>query len=326
MNSSNSVEHFVTLFDSNYLPMGMALHESLTAHGLPFHLWILCMDEFVEKQLEKISLPHVTLMPLSGVETRELLEVKPGRGRGEYCWTMTPFTFQAVFDRDAGVERVTYLDSDLFFFASPRVLLRELDEAGKHVLITEHAYAPEYNEWMALSGRFCVQFLTFRRTAEAKKIMDWWQRKCLEWCFARQEEGKFGDQKYLDVWPELFADEVHIVQQTEKTLAPWNVDHVERTSGAPLAPVFFHFHGLKLVGPRRARLCDNYRIGGEGLRLYGVYAKALGSGLDRLQALSMPVPHRRERFSPMRMIRSVLNRTPRFMKIPLELPARRGGS
>jgi hypothetical protein len=326
MSSDNKPEHFVTLFDSNYLPMGMALHDSLMAHGQPFHLWVVCMDELAEKQLDKIALSHVTLLPLREVETGELLEVKPGRSRGEYCWTMTPFTFQAVFDRDAGVERVTYLDSDLFFFASPRVLLRELDEAGKHVLITEHAYAPEYDEWMALSGRFCVQFLTFRRTAEAKKVMDWWRQKCLEWCFARNEEGKFGDQKYLDVWPELFADEVHIVRQTEKTLAPWNVYHRERTSGARLAPVFFHFHGLKLVGLRRARLCDNYRIGTQGLRLYGSYAEALGRCIDALQALGMPVPYRRERFSPMGMIRSALNRTPRFMKIPAVLPARRGGN
>lgn len=320
MDSNNSVEHFVTLFDSNYLPMGLALYESLTTHGRPFHLWILCMNELVEQQLEKISLLHVTLIPLREVETRELLDVKPGRSRGEYCWTMTPFTFRAVFDRNADVERVTYLDSDLFFFASPRVLIRELEEAGKHVLITEHAYAPEYNEWTPLSGRFCVQFLTFRRTAEAKKVMDWWQGKCLEWCFARHEEGKFGDQKYLDFWPELFADEVHIVRQTEKTLAPWNVDHLERTSGARLAPVFFHFHGLKLVGLRRARLCDNYRIGSEGLRLYGFYAEALGRCIDALQAFGIPVPYRRERFSPMGMMRSVLNRTPRFMKIPPVLP------
>jgi len=316
MSSNNSVEHFVTLFDANYLPMGMALHDSLMAHGRPFHLWIVCMDELVEGQLERLSLPHVTLIPVSEVETRELLDVKTGRTRGEYCWTITPFTFQAVFDRDESVERVTYLDADLFFFADPQIVLRELDESGKHVLITEHAYAPEYSYWSALSGRFCVQFLTFRRTGEAKRVMQWWQERCLEWCFARNEDGKFGDQKYLDSWPDLFADEVNIVRQTEKTLAPWNVAHVERTSGPRLAPVFFHFHGLKLVGPGKVRLCDNYRIGSEGLRLFRSYAEALRRCIDTLQALGIPVPYRRERFSPVGTIRSILNRTPRFMKIP----------
>src|SRR5512134_2537900 len=100
MSSGDPVEHFVTLFDSNYLPMGLALHDSLRRQGQPFHLWVLCMDETVEKQLQRLALPDVTLMPLGSVETRELLEIKPGRTRCEYCWTVTPFTFQAVFDRD----------------------------------------------------------------------------------------------------------------------------------------------------------------------------------------------------------------------------------
>lgn len=38
MNLDKSIEHFVTLFDSNCLPMGMALHSSLTVHAQPFHL------------------------------------------------------------------------------------------------------------------------------------------------------------------------------------------------------------------------------------------------------------------------------------------------
>jgi len=322
MSSNKPVEHFVTLFDSNFLPMGLALHDSLMTHGQPFHLWIVCMDDLVAEQLKRIALPQVTLIPLGAVETGELLAIKKGRTRGEYCWTLTPFTFQAVFDRDERVGRVTYLDADLFFFASPRILLRELDESGKHVLITEHAYAPEYNKWMALSGRFCVQFLTFRKTAEAHQVMQWWQERCLEWCFARFEDGKFGDQKYLDSWPGLFADKVHIVRQTEKTLAPWNVDYTERRSGGKLDPVFYHFHGLRMVSPRKVRLCDNYRIGRGGLSLYRGYLEAVGRGIGIMQVSGMPVPYKQERFSVMGTIRSLLNRTPRFMKIQPALSAR----
>jgi hypothetical protein len=322
MSSNNTAEHFVTLFDSNFLPMGMALHDSLMAHGQPFHLWVVCMDELVEDQLERISLPNVTLIPLRAVETRELLDIKMGRTRGEYCWTITPFTFQAVFDRDDSVERVTYLDADLFFFASPQILLRELDESGKHVLITEHAYAPEYNKWLALSGRFCVQFLTFRRTMKAQKVMQWWQERCLEWCFARVEDGKFGDQKYLDSWPDLFADEIHIVRQTEKTLAPWNVSFTERRFGGRLDPVFYHFHGLRVVGPRKVRLCDNYRIGKGGLFLYRRYLEALDRSVGMLHAFGMPVPYKKERFSVMGTIRGLLYRMPRFMEIQPVLTAR----
>jgi hypothetical protein len=294
MSSNNPVEHFVTLFDSNFLPMGIALHDSLMIHGQPFHLWILCMDELVETQLKRISLPNVTLLPLREVETRKLHDVKPGRSRVEYCWTVTPFTFQAVFDRDKRIERVTYLDSDLFFFASPHILLRELEESGKHVLITEHAYAPEYSRASMVNGRFCVQFLTFSRTAQAAKVMRWWQERCLEWCFARNEDGKYGDQKYLDSWPELFGNEVAIVQQTEKTLAPWNVNYMENKLQVGLSPVFYHFHGIRITGPDRVQLYRFYKIGKQGLRLYDLYFAALQKSFALLKKAGIPVPYVKE--------------------------------
>lgn len=294
MTSPEQVEHFVTLFDSNFLPMGLALHDSLMAQAQPFHLWILCMDELVEKQLKRISLPHVTLMPLREVETHDLLVVKPGRNRAEYCWTLTPFTFQMVFDRNQGIQRVTYLDADLYFFGSPRILLNELDASGKHVLITEHAYAPEYIRSLAVNGRFCVQFLTIRHTPQAGTVMRWWQERCLEWCFDRNEDGKFGDQKYLDAWPELFGNEVTIVQQMDKTLAPWNVNYMEHKMQGGLSPVFYHFHGIRITGPDRVQLYRFYKIGKEGLRLYDYYFAALQKGFALLKTAGIPVPYLKE--------------------------------
>jgi hypothetical protein len=312
--TGKQVEHFVTLFDSKFLPMGMTLHSSLMAHGQPFHLWIICMDEPVEEQLARISLPHVTLLPLKSIETPELLAVKQGRSRGEYCWTITPFTFLAVFDRDVNVERVTYLDADLFFFASPHVLLRELEEADKHVLITEHAYAPEYAYYLDLSGRFCVQFMTFKRTAAAKKVMRWWQERCLEWCFERHEEGKFGDQKYLDAWPDLFSDEVHIVHQTEKTLAPWNVLYFEKLRGR-LDPVFYHFQGFRIVSPNKIRLYGGYKIDNKGLQLYDAYLAALRRSIHTMQNNGITIPYIKDEMSLKERIRNVIRKDTHFARI-----------
>lgn len=317
MNSSNQIEHFVTLFDNAFLPMGMTLHGSLMRHGQPFHLWIICMDEPVEKQLELISLPYVTLLPLREIETRELLEVKPGRSLAEYCWTLTPFSFSAVLARDANIERVTYLDADLFFFSAPDILLRELDEAGKHVLITEHAYAPEYAKCLKNNGRFCVQFMTFRRTAAADRVLRWWQEKCLEWCFARIENGKYGDQMYLDSWPEIFADEVHIFKQTDKTLAPWNVRYFEHISGGALAPVFYHFHSFRIVEPDRLKLYQGYSIGKAGLALYETYASAVADAVNTMNKYGIPLKTMGDSISLIRRLKLLLYRQLRYTKLKL---------
>ncbi|MDB4973974.1 MAG: hypothetical protein JWN48_2315 [Myxococcaceae bacterium] len=288
MPSAKQTEHFVTLFDHKFLPSGLALHASLLRHAPPFQLWIVCMDELVEQQLTALALPHVTLVPLRELETAELLRVKPTRSRGEYCWTITPFTFDAVFARDRSVERVTYLDADLFFFGSPASLLDELETSGKDVLVTEHAYAPEY-DLSEKSGRFCVQFLTVRNSAGGSKVTSWWQQRCLEWCFARAEDGKYGDQKYLDQWPTLFMNEVHILAQVEQTLGPWNVRSLlGRSEGR--WPVFYHFHNLRITQPSRVLLYNGYRVGGAGERLYERYLQELRVVVRRLAEHHIPVP------------------------------------
>lgn len=285
-----NIEHFCTLFDKNYLPLGLSLYGSLVEHKECFHLWILCMDEVVEEQLKRLALDDVTLVPLQAVETSDLLSVKKERSRGEYCWTLTPFTFQMVFDRCISANRVTYLDADLFFFDDPDILLRELSTTEKHVLITEHAYAPEYDQSKD-SGRFCVQFLTFCRTAQAMSVLRKWKNQCVDWCFDRVEENRFGDQKYLDDWPIEFGDVVHVVEQREKTLAPWNINFYSSHGSKEVNPVFYHFHGLRLLSRRFVRLYTDYRVGPQGNLIYKEYAEALSNSICQLRSLNLPVPY-----------------------------------
>lgn len=287
MSSPDATEHFATLFDIHYLPQGIALHQSLMEQARPFHLWVLCMDQAVEQALRKLALPDVTLLPLNSVETGLLQAAKADRSVGEYCWTLTPFLPGFVFQQAPHLRRVTYLDADLYFFDSPVVLLNEFERSGKHVLITEHAYAPEYASSIRF-GRFCVQFMTFRNTQAARKVMSWWRDRCLEWCYAREEDGKFGDQKYLDDWPARFREEVHVLEQTHKTLAPWNVDYTLRRTGEA-KPVFFHFHSLKLYRPERVRLFTTYRIGLKNMWVYERYLIAFRDGLRRLREIGVPI-------------------------------------
>lgn len=313
---NEACEHFVTLFDASFLPIGLALYHSLKAHARPFRLWVLAIDEEVERHLADLKLPDLAIIPLGEFETPALLAVKSGRTRAEYCWTMTPFTCQAVFDRDPSARRATYVDADLFFFHDPRVLLKELDDSQKHVLITEHAYAPEYDRSHD-SGRFCVQFLTFDRTTAAHEVMRWWQDRCLEWCFARYEDGKFGDQVYLDQWPTLFGDRVQIVRQVEKTLAPWNVRHFSRDAAPD--PVLYHFHNLRLLPGRRVRLFKFYDVGRAGLRIYEQYLDALAQSFATLQRAGIEVPTHTlpdERFGWLKGLGRRWQGTERFAQIP----------
>ena len=91
MHLPDRVEHFVTLFDSNFMLSGLALHESLMMHCPEARLWIVAADDLSLVQLRRLDLPGVQIVPLAEIEKTELLRVKPDRTRGEYCWTITPF-------------------------------------------------------------------------------------------------------------------------------------------------------------------------------------------------------------------------------------------
>lgn len=234
------MEHYVTLFDSLFLPQGLALHRSMERHAGAYELWILCMDDSVYETLAEIELPNVRLLKLSCLETPELSAVKPTRSKGEYCWTLTPFSPRFVFEADATIERVTYLDADMWFRKSPEPIFCEFEASGKAVLITDHAYAPEHDQ-SATSGQFCVQFMTFTR-GSSEVVRKWWEDRCLEWCYGRHEDGKFGDQKYLDDWPMRFPDLVHVLTEKELMLAPWNATRFPHGNS-----IVWHFHSLRIT-------------------------------------------------------------------------------
>ena len=280
------MEHYVTLFDSLFLPQGLALHTSMERHAGQYTLWILCMDDVAHRILTRLNLPNVRLLQLSKLETEELKRVKPTRTRGEYCWTLTPFSLRFVFEADIDVQRVTYLDADVWFRKSPKPIFAEFDTSGKHVLITDHAYAAEYDQ-SAEFGQYCVQFMTFTR-AGSEVVRKWWEERCIEWCYGRCEDGKFGDQKYLDDWPERFESHVYVLQRSELMLAPWNATRFPYSNS-----ILWHFHGARIVmklNELQGVVCGNYPLPLiTRINVYGKYLLDLQDSIDKLTTLEVQV-------------------------------------
>lgn len=286
------MEHYCTLFDLSFLPQGMALHSSLERHAGEYLLWVLCMDEPVEAALTRLALPNVRILPIRDLETLfpSLLAVKPSRAKGEYCWTSTPFLPEGIFRLDDAVTRVTYLDADTFFFGPPARILEEFDRSGAHVLITDHFY-PETasGNFTETAGRFNVQFMPFRNTEQGLSILRWWQDRCLEWCFARYEDGKFGDQKYLDVWPVMFGPDVHVLEDGALTLAPWNAAHLW-SHDAPRC--MFHYHNLRFHANDEVILFKNFRLSWRIERtVYGPYLAELRRGRKTRRRLAIEIAY-----------------------------------
>jgi len=253
---NQSIYHFCTYFDINYLTRGLALYESLRRHcRRPFVLWVLCFDEETHALLESLDLPGLQLISQAKFEASDtvLTATKTDRTRVEYFWTCTPSLPLYVFSHHPAVEILTYLDADLYFFSDPSPIFVEMGDSS--VLIAEHRYPPEHAWKATMFGIYNVGWLSFRADANGMACLEWWRERCLEWCYARHEDGKFGDQLYLDEWPARFAD-VAVLQHKGAGLAPWNVVQYQlqvreqqlTVDEEPL--IFFHFHGLRCVHPQ----------------------------------------------------------------------------
>ncbi len=246
-------EHYVTIFDSGFLPQALALHRSMERHAGAYQLWVLCMDQGAHDVLTALALPHVALLRAADRESPALKEIRARRSSAELCWTMKPIAMDMVFEAAQDARRVTYLDADLWFRGRPDGIFEEFDESGRAALITEHAFAPEDDESVT-SGRFCAGFLSLLRE-RGEPVRAWWEQRCLEWCHARVEPGRYGDQKYLESWPLLFPSQVHILRRAEAMLGPWNARRF------PIGTcLIYHFHGLRLLPHRRVSLASGKRL------------------------------------------------------------------
>lgn len=279
--------HYVTLFDRNYLTRGIALAHSLAKHeARPYVLNAVCLDEISRLVLEALAIPGVKAVPLHDVEKGDaaLLAARADRSLVEYYWTLTPTIIRWVMEAAPAASQVTYLDSDLYFFSSPDPVFAEMGEDS--VLIHGHRFTPELEQLAADNGIYNVGLLSFRRDGRGRAALEWWRERCLEWCKAVPENGKMGDQKYLDDWPRRFPG-VRVLEHVGAGLAPWNLAQYRLEPGSPprvdgLPVVFFHFHALAM--PSREVVVPvkhpHYALTPESLALlYVPYAAALRAAI-----------------------------------------------
>lgn len=245
---------YCTFFDRGYLLQGLTLWYSLRRHEPQAELWVLALDEETAALLASLAGPGVHLLSLS-----ELLEADPqlaatreSRSRAEFVFTLKPCLCRYLLREKSGGGILTYLDSDLYFFSAPAAIRRELGE--RSVLLVPHRY-PRWHDDSARCGHFNAGLLAFRDNPTARACVDRWREKCLESC-ALVGGVSYGDQKYLDEWPDRFGADVLVSKHPGLNLAPWNwASHACRVDASGVrvdgeSLVAFHFAQFRQVSGR----------------------------------------------------------------------------
>lgn len=252
--------HLCTAFDSNYLDKGLALYDSLQNTCDDFVLYIFAFDSLTCKVLSEMCLNKVEIISLEQFETQELAAVKGTRSKGEYYWTSTPIVIEHVLEH-YGVGCCTYIDADLFFYQSPRILLEEFYKSGKSVGLVEHRFPHTHHgkERELRNGKYCVQFNTFVNDKKGRELLEIWRLQCLQECTLE----RCGDQLYLTDWGEKY-EQVYEYQHIGGGVAPWNLANYKIKGadrnlrvlykGKKYEMIFYHFQNMQYSNDGKVKI------------------------------------------------------------------------
>ncbi|MFC1621055.1 glycosyltransferase family 2 protein [Candidatus Omnitrophota bacterium] len=212
------------------------------------------MDQETHSVLSDMALENVKLISLVDFEKGDALlqAAKKNRTRIEYYFTCTPSLPLYILNNFSDVGMITYIDADLYFFRDPVSIFEEI---GNHSIgIVGHNLSKQNRE-KAIHGIYNVGWVSFRKDENGLACLDWWRKKCIDWCHDFIDGERFADQKYLDDWPARFKNVV-VLQNKGLNLAPWNIANYSiqvkgddvLIDGQPL--IVFHFHGLRHLAQR----------------------------------------------------------------------------
>ena len=216
---------YCTLLTKGRVYQGIAMLMSLNqVIRDPFTVFVYCVDDESYSLFKKLPWDHLVLIHENDFP-EEIRTIKETRKIHEYCWTLKPVLCEYVMIHYPSVKRVTYLDSDLYFWEDPGIIVQNQPKCSV-LLSIEEKYRPKWNKSrlkrrIKITGLYNSGFISFKRDENGLESIKWWKTQCLNQCSIQPEKGLFGDQKYLDELPKLFSN-ICSITMPGVNIGPWN--------------------------------------------------------------------------------------------------------
>ncbi|TYQ16885.1 UNVERIFIED_CONTAM: nucleotide-diphospho-sugar transferase [Acetivibrio alkalicellulosi] len=283
--SENQI-NICTLLTKDYLIQGLALYNSLKKHTSGFILWILCVDDIAYKLLNQMNLDNVVLVSLDDIRDKKLAKIQQHRQIHEFCWTIKASFIRYLFKNNYHLDSLLYMDGDMFFFKDVRDIYKEWEE---HSIFLTKLWLG--SRWRKRVGIYSSGLIGFKRDKTSKMCLRSWHKNCLNWCYDRQENGQWGDQKYLDQWPQVFSG-IKISKNKGINLGPWNINRSQKVNtqdGTVYIDdqdlICYHFSGFKIINEKEYELCNRKKISAKGWNIYSVYVDEIGKVIAHIKSV-----------------------------------------
>lgn len=214
-----------TIVAKNYIGLGQILGSSLQLYNPEMDFKIFVADEFEHPM---VNIPSCVVMAkdIVSFSEEEWTEMSFKYDLTEFCTSIKPSCFTHLFSK--GYEKVIYFDPDIYIFSSIEEILSKLDlydiALTPQIAGIHPTYNGEHPEWaMNVNGIFNLGFCAMRNSKQALIVLDWWQKRLKDNCFADRSTGNFTDQKWMDWMPGLLGNEsLYIFHHLGMNMAPWN--------------------------------------------------------------------------------------------------------
>lgn len=251
-----------TIASPNYLHFVRTLAASYVAQHPGQHFYVLIVADLADPTAFQVD-PSFTPVMLGEIGLRDLRVEAMKYDILELNTNVKP-TFLKHLSARFELDAVVYLDPDIFVYAPLEPVFSPLAE-GATAVVTPHMTTPVFDgrspaeQDLLYNGTYNLGFIAVANNAEGRRLLDWWEHRCLALGFSEGRTGLFVDQKWINLAPGLF-DRVHIARDAGLNMAYWNLHERRLTSGqngievkSPVSgrvPLrFFHFSGVEPTDP-----------------------------------------------------------------------------
>ncbi len=250
-----------TIVALNYLPYGIKVRESFLKYNAGWKFVIYVVDKVPSRDIWQ----RLDKLRKSGIDIRFIDEIddyfaaddfKAKYILYEFATAVKPFVFKSFFD--AGAEKVIYIDPDIVFYNSIKLLEDELDRSD--IILTPHIrYANRATddsemsvsvEQLQVAGIYNLGFAALKNTPNSVSLLDYWGKTLADKGYFAPNKGFFCDQKWADMFP-VFFEKCHILKDDGYNVAQWNLHEItlskrnETYFANNSKLVFYHFSGWK---------------------------------------------------------------------------------
>tara|TARA_R110000824_G_scaffold326043_1_gene512927 strand:+ start:3380 stop:4231 length:852 start_codon:yes stop_codon:yes gene_type:complete len=216
-----------------------ALNESLSKNSDDYTLNILCLDRKAKESFDtKVSKNrNIRTFFIEDLKQEDPILEKSSRNPPSYealnvsngdhekaVWLQFLWSLSSYFSwyclEHLDCEDILFIDADIFFFDDWRKIYQNLEDVSVGIVEHRCQYSPA-------NGKYNVGIVYFKNNFDGYRCLSWWKN-----CLLFQDNqyykthGMCGDQKYLELFEELF-DGVVVLDKYFAHLAPWNYSYHE---------------------------------------------------------------------------------------------------